>query len=280
MRNLLSQSLIATVLSVSLMFSACQSGKKKEGTKEEKKSASVQKIEKKEIEQDVREFVYPLPTSFEVTEMLNRIGASYILTLSNPAEDVDKYLTEKKQALNLGVYGADLSYASTYNQKQETMTYMEASGKIIDALNISSSLPSDIIEQIEQNEDDKDKLVEIITNTFYDTYDYLNTNKRASVSMLVLAGSWVEALYIATNISEDTYQNKEMVKIVMEQKSSLNKLLDLMKTHDEDEAVKGVLSQLKPLADVYNMVENNAISESQMNIIIKEVREVRTDFVK
>jgi hypothetical protein len=280
MRNLLSQSLIATVLSVSLMFSACQSGKKKEGTKEEKKSASVQKIEKKEIEQDVREFVYPLPTSFEVTEMLNRIGASYILTLSNPAEDVDKYLTEKKQALNLGVYGADLSYASTYNQTQETMTYMEASGKIIDALNISSSLPSDIIEQIEQNEDDKDKLVEIITNTFYDTYDYLNTNKRASVSMLVLAGSWVEALYIATNISEDTYQNKEMVKIVMEQKSSLNKLLDLMKTHDEDEAVKGVLSQLKPLADVYNMVENNAISESQMNIIIKEVREVRTDFVK
>jgi hypothetical protein len=280
MRNLLSQSLIATVLSVSLMFSACQSGKKKEGTKEEKKSASVQKIEKKEIEQDVREFVYPLPTSFEVTEMLNRIGASYILTLSNPAEDVDKYLTEKKQALNLGVYGADLSYASTYNQTQETMTYMEASGKIIDALNISSSLPSDIVEQIEQNEDDKDKLVEIITNTFYDTYDYLNTNKRASVSMLVLAGSWVEALYIATNISEDTYQNKEMVKIVMEQKSSLNKLLDLMKTHDEDEAVKGVLSQLKPLADVYNMVENNAISESQMNIIIKEVREVRTDFVK
>jgi hypothetical protein len=280
MRNLFSQSLIATVLSVSLVFPACQSGKKKEGTKEEKKSVSVQKIEKKEIEQDVREFVYPLPTSFEVTEMLNRIGASYILTLSNSSENVDKYLTEKKQALNLGVYGADLSYASTYNQKQETMTYMEASRKIIDALNISSALPSDIIEQIEQNEEDKDKLVEIITNTFYDTYNYLNTNKRGSVSLLVLAGSWVEGLYIATNISEDTYQNKEMVKIVMEQKSSLNKLLDLMKAHEEDDAVKTVLSQLKPLADVYNMVENNAISETQMNIIIKEVREIRTDFVK
>jgi len=203
MRNLLSQPLIAIVLSVALVFSACQSGKKKDD-KGENKSVTTQKIDKEEIEQDVREFVYPLPTSFEVTEMLNRIGASYILTLSNSAENVDKYLTETKQALNLGVYGADLSYASTYNQKQQIVTYMEASKKLIDALNITGALPTDILDKIEQNEDNKDELVEIITNTFYDTYEFLNVNQRGSVSMLVLAGSWVEALYITTNSSEDT----------------------------------------------------------------------------
>lgn len=279
MRNLLSQPLLAIVLSVALVFSACQSGQKKDN-KDENKTATSQKINKEELEQDVREFVYPLPTTFEVTEMLNRIGASYILTLSNQAENVDKYLTETKQALNLGVYGADLSYASTYNQKQQIVTYMEASRKLIDALNISGALPSDIIEQIEQNEDDKDKLVEIITNTFYNTYEYLNVNQRGSVSMLVLAGSWVEALYITTNISEDTYQNKEMVKIVMEQKSSLNKLLQLMKNYESDVAVAEVIEQLTPLAEIYNMVEDNAISENQMNMIIDEVTKVRNDFVE
>lgn len=279
MRNLLSQPLLAIVLSVTLVFSACQSGQKKDN-KDENKTATSQKINKEELEQDVREFVYPLPTTFEVTEMLNRIGASYILTLSNQAENVDKYLTETKQALNLGVYGADLSYASTYNQKQQIVTYMEASRKLIDALNISGALPSDIIEQIEQNEDDKDKLVEIITNTFYNTYEYLNVNQRGSVSMLVLAGSWVEALYITTNISEDTYQNKEMVKIVMEQKSSLNKLLQLMKNYESDVAVAEVIEQLTPLAEIYNMVEDNAISENQMNMIIDEVTKVRNDFVE
>ncbi len=280
MRNLLSQPLIAIVVSVAWVFSACQSGQKKDDNKDEKKSATSQKIEREDIEQDVREFVYPLPTSFEVTEMLNRIGASYILTLSNSPDNVDKYLTETKQALNLGVYGADLSYASTYNQKQQIITYMEASRKLIDALNISDALSSDIIEQIEQNEDNKDKLVEIITNTFYDTYEYLNLNDRGSVSMLVLAGSWVEALYITTNISEDTYQNKEMVKIVMEQKSSLNKLLDLMRNYESDPAVKEVLEEMQPLADVYNEVEDNAISEKQMNVIIAEVTEIRNDFVE
>ncbi|PWE01138.1 hypothetical protein [Marinilabilia rubra] len=280
MRNLLNQPLIAIILAVALVFSACQSGKKKNNNKEERGTVATQKIEKEEIEKDVREFVYPLPTTFEVTEMLNRIGASYILTLSNAAENVDKYLTEKKQAINLGVYGADLSYASTYNQKQQIMSYMEASRKLIDALNISGALPSDLVEKIEQNEDNKDKLVEIITNTFYDTYDYLNANNRGAVSMLVLAGSWVEALYITTNISEDTYQNKEMVKIVMQQKSSLNKLLGLMKNYESDEDVAEVMGKLKPLARVYNMVEENAISEEQMDIIINEVAKVRADFVE
>ncbi|WP_291862168.1 hypothetical protein [Marinilabilia sp.] len=279
MRNLLSQPLIAIVLSVALVFSACQSGQKKDN-KDENKTATSQKINKEEIEQDVREFVYPLPTTFEVTEMLNRIGASYILTLSNQAENVDKYLTETKQALNLGVYGADLSYASTYNQKQQIVSYMEASRKLIDALNISGALPADIIDQIEQNEDNKDKLVEIITNTFYNTYEYLNVNQRGAVSMLVLSGSWVEALYITTNISEDTYQNKEMVKIVMEQKSSLNKLLQLMKNYESDAAVAAVIEQLTPLSEIYNMVEDNAISEKQMNMIIDEVAKVRKDFVE
>jgi hypothetical protein len=280
MRNLLSQPLIAIVLSVALVFSACQSGQKKDSNKDEKESATSQKIEKEEIEQDVREFVYPLPTTFEVTEMLNRIGASYILTLANSPDNVDKYLTETKQALNLGVYGADLSYASTYNQKQQIISYMEASRKLIDALNISGALSSDIVEKIEQNQDDKDKLVELITNTFYDTYEYLNVNDRGSVSMLVLAGSWVEALYITTNISEDTYQNKEMVKIVMDQKYSLNKLLGLMKNYESDTAVKEVLDKMQPLAEVYNMVEENAISEKQMNIIIGEVTKIRNDFVE
>jgi hypothetical protein len=280
MRNLLSQPLIAIVLSVALVFSACQSGQKKDSNKDEKESATSQKIEKEEIEQDVREFVYPLPTTFEVTEMLNRIGASYILTLANSPDNVDKYLTETKQALNLGVYGADLSYASTYNQKQQIISYMEASRKLIDALNISGALSSDIVEKIEQNQDDKDKLVKIITNTFYDTYEYLNVNNRGSVSMLVLAGSWVEALYITTNISEDTYQNKEMVRIVMEQKSSLNKLLGLMRNYKSDTAVQGVLEQMEPLSEVYNMIENNAISEKQMNIIIAEVTKIRNSFVE
>ncbi len=279
MRTMLNSTLIPALLAFALIFPACQSGQKK-GRQSEESTSTSSKIKKDDIEKDVREFVYPLPTTFEVTEMLNRIGAGYILTLSNPTGNVNKYLTEKKQALNLGVYGADLSYASTYNQKQETINYMEVSKKLVDALNISAALPLDIVEQVDQNQDNKEKLVDIITNTFYNTYNYLNVNGRASVSMLVLSGSWVEALYIATHISEDTYQNKEMVQIVMEQKSSLNKLYSLMKVLESDPQVKEVMQQLQPLYDIYAKMEVDAISEEQMNSIISEVTKIRDEFVK
>jgi endonuclease V-like protein UPF0215 family len=258
------------------MLSACNMKRKSSGDSAE----GTDTLEKARVEQDVREFVYPLPTTFEVTEMLNRIGAAYILTLSNPVTNVERYLTEKSKAINLGVYSADLSYASTYNQKQATIDYMDVSKKLIDALNIAGAISPDIVDQIEAKQDNKDELVNLITNTFYDTYEYLNQADRGSVSMLVLAGSWVEALYIVTHITEDTFKNKEMVKIVMDQKSSLNTLMNLMEVVKDKPAVAEVMADLKPVHDIYNSVDAGSITEAQMLDIIREVGIVRTKMVE
>lgn len=270
------QTLVLVLMAIILVFPACKMGRKSSGND----SAASGELDKARVEKDVREFVYPLPTSFEVTEMLNRIGAAYILTLTNPVANVEKYLTEKSKAINLGIYGADLSYASTYNQKQEVISFMDVSKKLIDALNISGAISPDIVEQVEANQDDKDKLVEIITNSFYDTYEYLNRSDRGSVSMLVLAGSWVEALYISTHISQDTYNNKEMVKIVMDQKASLNKLVSLMEVVKENAAVAETLSLLANIHAIYNSIEEGAITKDQMDAIIKEINVVRTKMVE
>lgn len=270
------QTLVLVLMAIILVFPACKMGRKSSGND----SAASGELDKARVEKDVREFVYPLPTSFEVTEMLNRIGAAYILTLTNPVANVEKYLTEKSKAINLGIYGADLSYASTYNQKQEVISFMDVSKKLIDALNISGAISPDIVEQVEAYQDDKDKLVEIITNSFYDTYEYLNRTDRGSVSMLVLAGSWVEALYISTHISQDTYNNKEMVKIVMDQKASLNKLVSLMEVVKDNAAVAETLSLLANIHAIYNSIEEGAISKDQMDAIVKEINVVRTKMVE
>ncbi|TCO10782.1 hypothetical protein [Natronoflexus pectinivorans] len=277
MKRLLNHTtLVSLIILFSFIISACRTGRTSSGDD----GNQTETLDKARVEQDVREFVYPLPTSFETTEMLNRIGASYILTLSNPVSNVERYLTEKSKAINLGIYSTDLSYASTYNQRQATIDYMNVSKRLIDALNISGAVSPDIIDQIEANQDDKEKLVELITNTFYNTYEYLNRAGRGSVSMLVLAGSWVEALYIATHISEDTYQNKEMVAIVMNQKSSLNKLLSLMEVVKDNPAIDEVMQQLKPIQRVYNSIEDGAITQRQLRQITDKVYVVRNQMVE
>jgi hypothetical protein len=277
MRQLLNPKIALTLItSVVLLLTSCNMKRKSSGDGPQDGAV----LEKTTVEEKVREFVYPLPTAFEVTEMLNRIGAAYILTLSNPVSNVERYLTEKSKALNLGIYSADLSYASTYNQKQSVIDYMDVSKKLIDALNISGAISQDVIEQVEANQDNKDELVNIITNTFYDTYEYLNQANRGSVSLLVLAGTWVEGLYIVTHITENVYYNKEMVTIIMKQKASLDTLMELMQVAKDDPAVAETISELLPLYNTYLAVENDAITEAQVLFITKEIYRVRNKMVE
>ena len=265
--------LIITVLAFSV---SCKQGKK---SSSDNSDASVSGINKTQVEKDVREFVYPLPTAFEVTEMLQRINAAFILTITNPVSNVERYLTESSKAINLGIYGTDLSYAATYNQKQEVVNYMNICKTLIDELNISGAITPEIINQVEQNQDNKDFLVNLVTNTFYDAYELLCQSGRGSSSMLVVAGSWVEALYIATHISISTFDNKEMVNLIVDQKQSLEKLISLMESMSDDDAVTGVVKQLSPIRDIYNSIDGN-ISKTQLDNITKEILAVRTQMIQ
>ncbi|NPA36528.1 MAG: hypothetical protein GXO47_06735 [Chlorobi bacterium] len=264
--------ILLAVISI-VFFSACQSSGTKTKTTEPQ-------IKKEDLKEEVKKVVYPLPTSFEVTEMLNRIEASYILSISNPPEKVDSYITEKEKALALGVYGADLSYASTYNQKQRTLEYMNVSKKLLEELDISAAVDPDIIEKIENAENNKEELVNIITNSFYSTYEYLNKNNRAPVSLLVMAGSWVEALYIATHISDETFNNKEMVTIIMNQKDHLNKLMALLEQYKDNPDIADVIKILTPLSETYKNIEAGSITKKQMLKIKEQVAAARQEIVK
>jgi len=258
--------LSVAVSAAAFTFNACNGGQQ------------APKTNRSDIEKEVKEIVYPLPTSFEVTEMLNRIGASYIIGVSNPAASATKYMTEKSQALNLGIYGADLSYASTYRQRQETMDYMAASRQLIEELNISAAIDPEIVSKIEANAENKDALVKIISDSFYNTYSFLQKNERSGVSSLIMAGSWIEALYIATHISEDTYNNKEMEKIVMDQNETLKKLLDIMSKDAANADVAETIKAFAPLKAIYDGI-NGGITEDQLNSIAKEVQALRSKIV-
>jgi hypothetical protein len=237
-------------------------------------------MSKEKVEENVREFVYPLPTAFEVTEMLNRIDAAYILDICNDPENVDKYITEVKRAMNMGVYSADLCYASTYNQSAAVRRYTQTIRALVDALDMTQAVDPELATKMVNLENNKEGMTELISNSFYDSYDYLNRKNRGPVSILIVAGSWVEGLYIATHISDDTFDNKEMVKIVMSQKEPLDKLVELLGNYPNVEAVKEVSEQILPLYETYRTIDASSISEDQVMSIKKQANAVREYIVK
>jgi len=266
------------LLSGVLMFSLlnCTGGQKGAPTDD---SSSEAKLDKEEFEEKVREVVYPLPTAFEVTEMINKVEASYIIGITNETGNIDKYFTDKDQAINLGVYSADLSYASTYNMKQEIMTYMEALENLVVELGITGAFSVSFIDEVEANIDNKDVLVELITGSLYDTYEYLVKNNKEDLSLLVLAGTWIEGMYISCNISETIYHNPELVKVILHQKASLDKLVELLQEHKEHETIQAILADLAPIKSVYDSVDETGITESQLNSIIDQTNTLRTKII-
>jgi len=265
------------LLSAILVFTLtnCKDKKDSKTTEDTPKS----KLKREEVEKSVREVVYPLPTAFEVTTMINEIEASYIIGLTNEIENVDKYFTDKDQALNLGVYSADLSYASTYQMKQDIINYMEASEYLIKELGITGAFDRNFIDEVGENINNKEKLTDLITDSFYATYKYLVRNNKEDLSLLVLTGSWIEAMYISCNISETVYNDPELVKIILHQKGSLNKLLDLLKKHESHASIDQLIQQLKPIKKVYDSVDETGITKKQLNEIIEKTIALRTEII-
>ncbi len=264
------------IISTTLIFSSCSENKKTDNDDE----SVISEIKRRTVKDEVSELVYPLPTSFELTNMLNEIGAAYILSLSNPVENAEKYLTVNSKAFNLGVYGADLSYASTYKQKQITIDYMSASNKLIEELGLTSAIEDSIITKIEANQDNKDALINIISTSFYDTYKYLNKNERGELALLILTGSWLEGLYICTHISEDTFNDVNMIKIIMNQKEPLSKLVSLLDQYSEKEFVAELITDLTDIKSVYDTMEQGSITAEQITSITQKVDTIRTKYTE
>jgi PBP1b-binding outer membrane lipoprotein LpoB len=262
---------ILAVLAIALFSVSCGGGAKQAEDAEETH------VTKEEAFKSVTK--YPLPTAFEVTKMLNKAGASYILSLNNPVENVDKYFTEKSKALNLGIYGANLSYASTYQMKQETMNYLKVSKRLIDELQITTAFNKQFADRIEANIDNKDSLIHIISDSFYDTYDFLNQNGKDNISLLVMAGSWIEGLYITTQIAIISKNNEDFMKIIANQKDPLNKLLELMEPASTDSGVTEVKEMLKPLHEAFKKVEGEELTTEQFNEISDAVAKVRAEII-
>ncbi len=257
---------------VALFVSACNSSQQEPIEKIE-----IDEFEEKEVM--IKEVTgYPIPTSIEITELLNEAKAGYIIDLANSIENVNEYITESSKALNLGVYGTDLSYAITYNQTQETMKYFQVCKELIDELNISSAFNDSLEMKIEKNLENKDSLIHIISDSFYETYKYLKTNEQDKLSILVITGSWVESMYITTQMALNSKNNNEIKEIIRNQSSSLSKLLEIMEPVKNDSSVKTIYDGLLILKKDFPVT--GEISDERINQVAKEVNTIRSGITK
>ena len=233
------------------------------------------------VADEVEKIIYPLPTPYKISEMLNKAGAGYIFYVSNPVENVDKYFTDKRKALNLGVYGADLSYASTYNKSQETQLFLTCTQQLTEELGITSAFNTNLVERVEANINNKDSLHHIISESYYDTFDYLNKNGKGSISVIILAGGWIEGMYLSTQLAIVTKNDNAIVAGIGEQKETLSKLVTILKTYKDDPSVTEVMADLERINAAFPEVEaGKTLTPEQLSSLTSVIEEVRNAIIE
>lgn len=195
-----------------------------------------------------------VPSPFETATMFEEAGAEYNAAITNPVENVSLYTTAIKQALNLGVYGADLSYANIYDQSQESMFYMNCSKKMADALNVSAAFSPETVERLEENMNNRDSMMNIINDSYWICDAYLKENGQDHLSALIITGGWIEGLYLGTRSISGDEPNQELMQRIADQKHSLSNLMELLSSY-EDEDVKQWLGKLQALRAAYDKIK-------------------------
>jgi hypothetical protein len=229
---------------------------------------------------EIQKIDYPLNNPVEISKMLNESGAGYTVDVTNSTKNIDKYMTEKDKALILGVYGADLAYVTTYNKSQETNLLFEVSKKLSEDLGISSIYNESTLTRIESNIQNKDSLHAIISNSFHATYDALQENGKGAVSVLVLAGGWIEGLYISLELTQNAIDKKKMMSGIAGQKLNLDKLLVAMDVYKENEAVAATIAELQKIEAIYTNINPETLTDKQMKELAKVTNSVRATLVK
>lgn len=210
---------------------------------------------------------YSIPSPIETASLLKRAGAQYDKEVLNKLENKDRYATVKGRALNLGVYGADLSYTAIFDKAQESMLYLSVAKNLADGLGITKAFDSERISKLEENLNNRDSMLTLITDSYWETDAYLKENDRGNVSALIILGGWVEGLYIASAMERalaKSGKNEEIKNRIAEQKLSLESLIQLIESYNSPDTFGELLTGLKELKTIYDSISITPEGESKV----------------
>ena len=179
-----------------------------------------------------------------------------------------------KQALILGVYGSDLSYVRLFDQIQQSINYLSSIKKLTEDLNIPEEQGSFAVSRLENNMNNRDSLLQIVTETYSSANAYLKENERGNTATLIILGGWIEALYISTNIVDfDNPKNKQVINRIAEQKYSLSNLIELIKGYPNDKELKEYLPLMNKLHNEFSLVD---IKYEKRDVVTDENKKLTT----
>ena len=293
--------LASIALSGAFLISSCGGGASKEESTTD--ASSEFEAAKEQVAADVSKVLKDLPPPSEVPYLLMSAGADFNPEIINSLDKINDYQSEQsKAALNLGVYATDIGYLTSYDKSEMALDYMGECQKLAAPVGVAEAIDYGMIQRFESNMENKDSLSAVINEVMQKSGERLSELDELNSAALLLAGSWVEGVYISTTIV-NTYPDdipeeartlilEPLVKIVIDQKKSLEDLMQTMRDVPESEDVNGMLAELDKVKAIYDgelaevekqIAENTGgfvLKPSTLDNLAAEVTRIRTSIVQ
>ena len=189
------------------------------------------------------------PSPMETASLIKRSGASFHGDALNGADRASEYTTSDAQAINLGIYGADLSYATIFEENATSLEYLAAIKSLSAELGVDDVLSGEVMDEVEANRNDRDMLIDIVSDTFYELNERLKFNGQEDLAGLVVASGWVEGMYLATRHLDEAPE--ELKTRIAEQKLVLDDVMRLCKSYEQTEPLAALLTSMEAIEAAY-----------------------------
>jgi hypothetical protein len=219
-------------------------------------------------EEVIGSILQQIPSPLEISVLLKESGTKYNFGLLNTPDNLSKYNSNYKKALNLGIYGTDLGYTNIYQQNQDGIKYLASIKSLANELNIGQFFDIETISRLATNSKNLDSLLLITTQNFNDINRYLQTQGRANLSVLLLTGGWLEAMEITCQVASKDPKNKELREKIGEQKIILEQIVLLYSFYKDDGNMASLLKDLEELKGAFDKINiTYTYKESTMEVV-------------
>lgn len=200
--------------------------------------------------------IFSIPSPVQTALLIKQANLPFNEGILNPIANSSKYSTEFKQALNLGIYGTDLGYASLYEQKNVSLKYLSVVEKITSELGLEGAFDKKFMTRFEKNSNNQDSMMIIVADAFKKADNFLKNSNRKPTSSLILTGGWIESLYFACELNSKK-RNQKITDRIGEQQQTLNTIIEILTEYNKGGSNNELITQLKGLKVIFDKVVIN-----------------------
>ena len=200
----------------------------------------------------MEEMVGNISSPIEMASLVKTLQVPFSQKYLATTKNVSNYNTSYAKAFNLGVFGADLGYLNMYGKTSLVLDYITAMKNLADGISVGQFFDFTTLKRLATNSQDVDSLVYISQQSFNKMDKYLQKNSRGNLSALMVAGVWMEGLYLSTQFLKERPAEKRLAESIGEQKVILDQLMIILSNYKKEPYIADLITDLAEVKNIYD----------------------------